>query len=111
MTTKQILEKANNNTEIIFAGNFAGRSQYRLHDWNEKSNAWYESTSTFNYPMALLHLKESRIETVARELYGEAWYYSVDLNNIQSYTDWRELARKMINHARKNNLGIFSENN
>jgi hypothetical protein len=45
MTTKQILEKANNNTRIVFAGNFAGRSQYRLHDWNEKSNREHSSCS------------------------------------------------------------------
>jgi len=108
LTNKEIISEAKHNTRMVYCGQSCGHDSYKLQDWIDSKNAWYESSSQYFYSSAKSHLKESYIENICSIVYlGD--YCAYDPYYVHDYSDWRQFARIIINTARKNKRGIFAE--
>lgn len=90
---------------------YTGNNQYRIDSWDEKRNAWYQDNNNRSYHASLVVLRESYIETVLNIAFAGKPQCLYSPYHVEDYQDWRTFARIIINTARKNNAGIFSENN
>ena len=108
-TNKEILAQAKHDSRMVYAGQNCGYDSYKLQDWCEDKNVWYEHSSQYFYSQAKSILKESYISNVFSILYPDDMYMrNSSAYSVHRYNDWRQYAREIINHARVNQQGIFA---
>ena len=109
MTNKAIISQAKSDSRMVYAGQNCGYDSYKLQDWIQDKNAWYEHSSQYFYSQAKSILKESYISNVFAILYPDDMYMRHSSTySVHNYNDWRQYAREIINHARTNQQGIFA---
>ena len=108
-TNKEILAQAKSDSRMVYVGQSYGYDSYKLQDWNEDKNAWFESCSQYPYSSAKHVLKHHYIDRVLEIIYPDDLYQQTCYNNrVDHYNDWRQYAREIINNARVNQQGIFA---